>query len=55
MSKGALDDIARLKRIRYETKGAGALRATKPIKPQLEKLRKDMAKATKRGKKKGRR
>ena len=51
MSKGALDDIARLKRIRYETKGPGAYRSAP--KPSIEKLRGIVAKVTKRRDSKG--
>lgn len=52
MSKGAVDDIARLRLLRYNTRGPGAKRAREAQKPTVEQLRDDVAKIAKKKKKK---
>lgn len=45
-SRGVVDSIARLRELRYMTKGAGAKPQKAPAKPTIEKLRADVAKVT---------
>jgi hypothetical protein len=49
--RGVVDSIARLREIRYMTKGPGAARARAPKKPTIDKLRSDVAKVEKKTKK----
>lgn len=49
--RGVVDSIARLRELRYMTKGPGAKRAKVPAKPSIEKLRSEVAKVAKKAKK----
>jgi hypothetical protein len=49
--RGVVDSIARLRNLRYMTKGPGAKRAA-PAKPTVDQLRADVAKVTVKPKKK---
>ena len=57
--RGVVDSIARLRELRYMTRGPGAKRARAVVKPSIEKLRDVVAKVVtkkkKRKSKKGRR
>lgn len=44
--RGVVDSIARLREIRYLTKGPGAKSPRAPKRPTIDKLRKDVAKVT---------